>query len=33
MTVEILDAGGVPPEHVQIDCRDAEGRQVKFPKA
>ena len=32
MVVQVLDAKGVPPEHLVIECRDAEGREVKFPK-
>ena len=32
MIVQILDAKGVPPEHLVIECRDSEGQEVKFPK-
>ncbi|MBN2474948.1 MAG: Rne/Rng family ribonuclease [Pirellulales bacterium] len=32
MTMQIIDAKGVPPEHLVIECRDAEDREVKFPQ-
>jgi ribonuclease E len=31
MTVQVLGAKDVPPEHLVIQCRDAEDREVKFP--
>jgi ribonuclease E len=31
MMVRVLDTVGVPPEHLEIECRDADGREVKFP--
>jgi ribonuclease E len=31
MTVQILEAKGVSPEHLVVRCRDAEGREVRFP--
>ena len=30
MKVHILDAKGVPPEHLVIECRNAENREVRF---
>ena len=30
MTVQILEAKGVPPEHLVFRCRDAEQREVRF---
>jgi ribonuclease E len=30
MTVQIVGAEGVAPEHLVIECRDADGREVKF---
>ena len=30
--VQVLGAKGVPPEHLVIECRDAEDREVKAPK-
>ncbi len=30
MTVQILEASGVSPEHLVICCRDAQQREVKF---
>jgi ribonuclease E len=30
MTVQVHGAEGVPPEHLVVDCRDAEDREVKF---
>jgi len=32
MTVRILGAKGVFPEHLVVQCRDAEDREVKFPR-
>jgi ribonuclease E len=32
MTLHIVDAKGVPPEYLLIECRDAERREVRFPK-
>jgi ribonuclease E len=32
MTVRILGAKGVSPEHLVIQCRDAEDREVRFPR-
>ncbi len=31
MTMQILGAKGVAPEHLVIECRDADGREVRFP--
>ncbi|OHB66912.1 MAG: ribonuclease E [Planctomycetes bacterium RBG_13_63_9] len=31
MTAKILHADGAPPEHLVVECRDAEQREVKFP--
>jgi ribonuclease E len=31
MTVQVVAAEGVSPEHLVIQCRDAEEREVKFP--
>ena len=31
MLVQIVAAENVGPEHVVIDCRDNESREVKFP--
>ncbi len=31
MSVQIIDIEGVPPEHMVIECRDAEDREVRFP--
>jgi ribonuclease E len=33
MTVRILGAKGVFPEHLAVQCRDAEDREVRFPRA
>ncbi len=33
LTVQVLGVKGVPPEHLEIDCQDAEGREVKFSKS
>ena len=30
MTVHVLDVKDAAPEHLVIDCRDAENREVKF---
>ncbi|MHC4398242.1 MAG: Rne/Rng family ribonuclease [Planctomycetota bacterium] len=30
MSVQIVGAQGVPPEHLIVDCRDADGREVRF---
>ncbi len=32
MIVQILDAKGVPPEHLVIECYDTNEREVRFPK-
>ncbi len=32
LTVQVLEAKGVPPEHLVVQCHDAEDREVKFPK-
>ncbi|MFH1267005.1 MAG: Rne/Rng family ribonuclease, partial [Planctomycetota bacterium] len=31
MVVQILGVKGVTPEHMVVECRDAEGREVRFP--
>ncbi len=31
-SVQIVGAKGVSPEHLVIECRDAEGREVRFPR-
>jgi ribonuclease E len=31
MTVQVLEAQGVPPEYLVVRCRDAEQREIKFP--
>jgi ribonuclease E len=31
MTIQIVGVEGVAPEHLVIDCRDADSREVKFP--
>jgi ribonuclease E len=31
MTVQILGSEGLFPEHLELDCRDAEGREIKLP--
>ena len=33
VTVQILGAKGVAPEYLLLECRDEEGREVKFPVA
>jgi ribonuclease E len=33
MIVQVLGVKGVAPEHLVIDCRDADDRELKFPKA
>jgi len=33
MSVQVLEVQGVSPEHLVIECRDAENREVKFPGA
>jgi ribonuclease E len=33
VTVQILGAKGVAPEYMLLECRDEEGREVKFPVA
>ena len=32
MSVYIIPAKGVPPEHLTIECRDVEDREVKLAK-
>jgi Ribonuclease G/E len=31
MVVQVVPEEGVAPEYLLLDCRDAEGREVKFP--
>jgi ribonuclease E len=31
MAVQILGSEGLFPEHLELDCRDAEGREIKLP--
>ncbi len=31
MTMQIIGAKGVAPEHLTVECRDADGREVRFP--
>jgi ribonuclease E len=31
MTVQILGGEGLFPEHLELDCRDTEGREIKLP--
>lgn len=31
MTVQILGSEGLYPEHLEVDCRDAEGREISLP--
>ena len=31
MTVQILGSEGLFPEHLELDCRDSEGREIKLP--
>jgi len=31
MTVQVIGLKGVSPEHLVVQCRDAEGREAKFP--
>jgi Ribonuclease G/E len=31
MTVQIVGAEGAAPEHLVVECRDADGREVKTP--
>lgn len=31
MMVQVIGAKNAPPEHLVIECRDADGREVKFP--
>ena len=31
VTVQVLGAKGVSPEHLGLECQDAQGREVKFP--
>jgi ribonuclease E len=33
MAIQIIGVKGVAPEHLEVDCRDAEDRQVKLPGA
>jgi ribonuclease E len=30
MTVQVLGADGLYPEHLELECRDAEGRDVRL---
>jgi ribonuclease E len=30
MTVQILGSEGLFPEHLELDCRDEEGREVRL---
>jgi ribonuclease E len=32
MTVQILGGEGLYPEHLDIDCRDADGKEIPLPK-
>jgi len=32
MTIQVIGVEGVIPEHLVMNCRDAEGREVKFPQ-
>jgi len=32
MIVQVVGSNEVPPEHLVVDCRDKEDRQVEFPK-
>jgi ribonuclease E len=31
MTIQVLGTEGVPPEHLEVCCKDSEGREVKYP--
>jgi ribonuclease E len=31
MTIQIVSAEGAAPEYLSVECRDADGREVKFP--
>jgi len=33
MSVQVLETQGVSPEHLILECRDADNREVKFPEA
>jgi ribonuclease E len=33
VTVQILSAKGVAPEYLVLECRDADGREIRFPEA
>ena len=33
MSIQVVPAKGVPPEHLAIDCRDNEDREVKLVKS
>ncbi|HYW78963.1 MAG TPA: ribonuclease E/G, partial [Thermoguttaceae bacterium] len=33
MSVQVLEKQGVSPEHLVLECRDAENREIKFPEA
>jgi len=33
VTVQIMSAKGVAPEYLVLECRDADGREIKFPDA
>jgi ribonuclease E len=30
MSVQVLGAEGVPPEHLEVQCKDPDGRDAKF---
>ena len=32
MVVQVIGAKGVSPERLLIECRDSEGRSVRFPE-
>jgi ribonuclease E len=31
MAVQVIGAKGVGPEHLSVECRDADNREIKFP--
>ena len=33
MSVQVLEAQGVSPEHLALECHDADNREVRFPEA